>query len=74
MGQSRPLFLYFRLCNAVDSKNVQYKFLPMTGFELRTSGVGSAQPIEPQPLHSSMLPDVLIDSKVDRLGYFKLRI
>ena len=41
MGQSQPLFLYFRLFNTVDSKNVQYKFLPMTGFEPQTSGVGS---------------------------------
>ena len=38
--QSRPLFLYFRLFNSVDSKRSIY-FLPMTGFELRTSGVGS---------------------------------
>ena len=33
MGQSRPF-------NTVDSK-IQYKFLPMTGFEPWTSGVGS---------------------------------
>ena len=38
-----PLFLYFRLFNTVDSKqiNVQYNSWPMTGFELQTSGVRS---------------------------------
>ena len=43
MGHSPPLFLYFRLFNTVDSKkiNVRNKSLLMTGFELRTSGVGS---------------------------------
>ena len=41
MGLSQPLFLYFRLFNAVDSKNVQYKILSMTGFESQTSGIGS---------------------------------
>ena len=41
MGLSHPLFLYFRLFNAVDSKNVQYKILSMTGFESQTSGIGS---------------------------------
>ena len=42
-GHFRPLFLYFRLFNTVDSKqvNVPYKSLPMTGFEPRTSCVGS---------------------------------
>ena len=40
MGHSRPLFLYFRLFNTVDSKCSKY-FLPMTGFERRTSGIGS---------------------------------
>ena len=36
-------FLYFRLFNTVDIKqiNVRFKSLPITGFELRTSGVGS---------------------------------
>ena len=43
MGHSRPLFLYFRLFNAVNSKqiNVQDKSLPMTGFEPETSDFGS---------------------------------
>ena len=43
MGHSRPLFLYFRLFNTGDSiqVNVRYKSLLMTGFELRTLGVGS---------------------------------
>ena len=40
MGHSRPLFLYFRLFNTVDS-NCTHKFLLMTGFEPRTSGIGS---------------------------------
>ena len=40
MGDSRPLFLNFRLFNTVDI-NVQYKNLPMTGFELLVSGIGS---------------------------------
>ena len=43
MGHFRPLILYFRLFNTVDSQqiNIWYKSLPMTGFEPRTSGVGS---------------------------------
>ena len=41
MGHSRPLFLYFRLFNTADSKQCSIKISPMTGFELRTSGVGS---------------------------------
>ena len=49
MGHSRPLFLYFRLFKTVD--NVQYEFLLMTGFELRTSGLeATTLPTEPQPL------------------------
>ena len=40
MGHSQPLFLYFRLFKTVEV-NVSYKFFPMTGFELRTSGIGS---------------------------------
>ena len=38
-----PFYLYFRLFNTDDSKqiNVRYKSLPMTVFELRTSGVKS---------------------------------
>ena len=45
MGHSRPLFLYFRLFNTVESKqiNIRYKSLPMTGLEPQTSGVGSDQ-------------------------------
>ena len=43
MGDSRPLILYFRLFNAVDriTNMFDIKVLPMTGFEPRTSGVGS---------------------------------
>ena len=40
MGHSRPLFLYFRLFNTVDSKQMFDKSLPMSGFELRIFGVG----------------------------------
>ena len=38
MNHTRPLFSLF---SAVNSKYVHYKFLPMTGFELRTFGFGS---------------------------------
>ena len=41
MGHWRPLFLYFRLFNTVESKQYSIKTLPMSGFELRTSGVRS---------------------------------
>ena len=45
MGHSRPLFLYFRHFNAQLTVNkcsiYIYKFLPMTGFEPRISGIGS---------------------------------
>ena len=44
MGHSRSLFsLFLSFLYTVDSKqmfNIN-KFLPMTGFELRTSGIGS---------------------------------
>ena len=42
LGHFRPLF-YFRLFNTVDSKQICniYKFLPMTGFEQRTSRIES---------------------------------
>ena len=40
MRHSRPLFLYFRLFNTVDSKQMLDKSLPMTGFELQISGFG----------------------------------
>ena len=51
MGYSLLLFLYFRLFNTVDSKqiNVRYNNLSMTGFELVASEV-TALPTEPQPL------------------------
>ena len=39
-GHSRPLFLYFRLFNTVDSKQLFDKSLPTTGFDPRTSSVG----------------------------------
>ena len=38
MGNSMSRFLYFRLFNTVDSKNIN---LAMTGLEPRTYGVGS---------------------------------
>ena len=44
LGHSRPLFLYFRLFNTqlTENKCSLYKqILPMTGFEPRTSGIGS---------------------------------
>ena len=40
MGQSRPLFLIF-VFSIQLTVNIQFHFLPMTGFERRTSGVGS---------------------------------
>ena len=51
MGHSRPLFLYFRLFNTVNSKQMLDKSLPMPGFEPRISGVeGDRSTTEPQPL------------------------
>ena len=41
MGHSRPLFIYFRLFNTVDNKQMFNKILPMTGVELGTSGIKS---------------------------------
>ena len=41
MGHSRPLFIYFRLFNTVDNKQMFNKILPMTGVEPRTSGFES---------------------------------
>ena len=42
MGHSRSLFLNFCLFDTVDTKQMFYiKSFPMTGFEPRTSGVGS---------------------------------
>ena len=42
-GTFQASFLYFRLFNTADTKqiNIRCKSLPMTGFEPRTSGVGS---------------------------------
>ena len=34
-------FIYFRLFNTVDNKQMLNKFLPMTGVEPRTSGIES---------------------------------
>ena len=39
VGHSRPLFIYFRLFNTVDNKQMFNKILPMTGVEPRTSGI-----------------------------------
>ena len=41
VDHSRPLFIYLRLFNAVDSKQMFNKILPMTGVEPRTSGIKS---------------------------------
>ena len=44
MGHSRPLFLYFSSFQyTVDNKQMFdiNKFMPLTGFEMRTSGIGS---------------------------------
>ena len=41
MGHSRHLFIYFCLFNTVDSRQWTIKILPMTGFEPRTSVIGS---------------------------------
>ena len=41
MGHSRPLFIYFRLFNTVDNKQMLNKILPMTGVELQNSGIKS---------------------------------
>ena len=55
MGPSRPLFLYFRLFNTVDSKMFNINFLPMTGFEPWTSGIeATALSTEPQPLPTDL--------------------
>ena len=40
-GHYRPLFLYFRLFYNRLTENIASIKLPMTGFEPRTSGVGS---------------------------------
>ena len=41
VGHSRPLFIYFRLFNTVDNKQMFNKILPMSGVEPRTSGIKS---------------------------------
>ena len=40
-GNSRLLFLFLSFQYTVDSMFNINSFLPMTGFELRTSGIGS---------------------------------
>ena len=57
MGHSRPLFLYFRLFNTVDSKQMFNKSLPMPGFEPRISGVEgdrSTTKAQPMPVHQNV--------------------
>ena len=55
MGHCRPLFLYFRLSNTVDSKQYSIQF-----FQLLDSSLGpleleaTALPTEPQPLPIKM--------------------
>ena len=41
VAHSRPLFIYFRLFNTADNKQMFNKILPMTGVEPRTSGIES---------------------------------
>ena len=41
MGNSRPLFFFIFVFSILLTVNVQYNFLPMTGFEPWTSGGGS---------------------------------
>ena len=41
VGHSQPLFIYFRLFNTVDNKQMFNKILPMSGVEPRTSGIES---------------------------------
>ena len=41
MRHSRNLFFFISVFSTVNSKYVHYKFSPMPGFKLRTSGVGS---------------------------------
>ena len=41
VGHSRPLFIYFRLFNTADNKQMFNKILSMTGVEPRTSGIAS---------------------------------
>ena len=41
VDHSRPLFIYFRLFNTVDNKQMFNKILPMTGVEPWTSGIES---------------------------------
>ena len=41
VGHSRPLFIYFRLFNTVDNKQMFNKILPMTGVEPWASGIES---------------------------------
>ena len=72
MGHPRPLFLYFCLLKyTVDSKqmfNIN-KFLPMTGFELRTSGIGTnALPTEPQHCPVWFLSSFLIYTRTFSFG------
>ena len=38
---SQPLFVFIFVFSKVNSKHVQYKISPMTGFEPRTSAIGS---------------------------------
>ena len=41
MGHSRPLYFLFSVFSIQLTVNVQHKFLPLTGFEPRNSGIGS---------------------------------
>ena len=41
MGHSRALFIFIFVFSIQLTVSAQYQFLPMTGFELQTSGVGS---------------------------------
>ena len=41
VDHARPLFIYFRIFNTVDNKQMLNKILPMTEVEPRTSGIES---------------------------------
>ena len=76
MGHSRPLFIYFRLFNSVDNKQVNKqmfnKILPMTGVKLRTSGFESHRSTNWATTTSppkSVLPD-LFPNQCDQIGRF----
>ena len=73
MGHSRPLFLYFHLFNTqltVNKCSIYIyinKFLPMTGFELWTSGIGSNRSTNWATTTAQLYRETLTSSNVRRL-------